>query len=151
MPKTNKVPLSDGTEAELEEVKMGEAGFELKTCGHVNKHFYNAKGKLQDLACDLPKGHAGDHHATYTRLVPEPLMNEKGQVVEERYNQTEDEAYWGDAAGVPAKDIHAEELPQLSEFQKDLVAAILKKTPGIPVEEAIRQARNSPVWTAANA
>lgn len=34
-----------------------------KLCGHVNKHYINTDGQLEDAACTLPKGHAGDHSA----------------------------------------------------------------------------------------
>lgn len=124
---------------------------EPKLCGHINKHFYNAKGKLEDLPCDLPARHKGDHHAVYTRLVPNPLLNEKGQVVEARYDEEQAEAFWGNAAGTLAKDIKAKEIPQLTEFQKDLVASVLKEHPEMPVEQAVEQAKSSLIWTAVNA
>lgn len=151
MPKTNKVPLANGEEAELETVVMGKEGLEKMPCGHINKHFYNSENRLTDLPCDLPDGHNGDHHARHVRLVPDHLVNEKGQVVQARYRTEEADAYWGDAAGIPAKDIHAVELPQLSEFQKDLVANLLRNHPELKAEDAVAEARKSPTWGAANA
>ena len=30
----------------------------MAKCGHINKHFYNKDGVLEDLACELEAGHA---------------------------------------------------------------------------------------------
>lgn len=151
MPKKNNVPLADGSEAAPENVVMGKEGFEAIPCGHVNKQHYNTKGRLEDLTCTLPKGHPGDHFATAMKNVPDHVYDMKGAAIQQKWNEVEAEVFWSDAAGTPAKDIKEKEIPQLSDFQKDLVASILKKNPDILVEEAIAQARNSPVWTAANA
>lgn len=117
-------------------------------CGHVNKHYINTKGRLEDLTCDLPKGHAGDHHAVCVRKIPDPLTDNKGRVIEERYREEEADAYWGDVAGTPAKDITEKPMPQLSQFQKDLLAEVLKKNPTMSIESALQQAQESPLWKA---
>jgi len=151
MPKKNKVPLVDGSEAAPEDVVMGKDGFESALCGHINRHYYNPKGRLEDLACDLPKGHTGDHHAKHLINVPDPIVDSKGGVIEQHYRQEEADAYWGDAAGTPAQDIKAKDIPQLSQFQKDLVAEVMKSNPGMSAEDAVAEAKNSPIWLAGSA
>lgn len=42
-------------------------------CGHINQQFFNAEGRSVGLACTLPKGHTGNHEATYT-LKGEPAI-----------------------------------------------------------------------------
>lgn len=123
---------------------------ELSVCGHVNKHHYNRDKKLEDLPCDLEKGHAGDHHAKYPKNEPDPITNSKGQVVEERYKEVEAEAFWSDAAGMPANMIHAAEVEQLTMYQKDLLMGIMSKNDGMKVEEALAQAKLSAAWLAGN-
>lgn len=117
-------------------------------CGHINKHYVNHKGMLEDLRCDLPDGHSGDHHAIGRRKVSDPITDNKGRVVEERYHEEEVDAYWGDAAGVPAKEISEKPLPQLTQFQKDILSDVLKKNPEMKIEEAIEKAKESPIWSA---
>lgn len=35
-------------------------------CGHINKQYYpKGSHKRKDIACELPKGHEGDHSAKY--------------------------------------------------------------------------------------
>jgi hypothetical protein len=119
-----------------------------EVCGHINKHYVNPKGRLEDLPCDLEKGHAGDHHAFCVHLVSDPLTNPKGQVIEERYREEQAEAWWSEAAGVPAKDITEAPMPQLSQYQKDILADILKRNPTMSVEVALKQAQESPLWKA---
>lgn len=49
----------------------------IVACGHINRQHHNDDNILEDLACTLDKGHAGDH------------ANGK--------------ARWSDAAGTPAR------------------------------------------------
>lgn len=150
MPRKKKVLAENPpvVEKSLDSVEW-KGGYASK-CGHVNKQHYNAKGRLEDLVCDREPGHDGDHHAICFRNVAEHVYNNKGVVVEEHYNQVEADSYWGNGAGVPAKDIKAGEAPQFSQFQRDLVAAILKTDPEMSAEEAYAKAKASPVWTAGN-
>jgi hypothetical protein len=153
MPKKNQVPVNtvDGVvEVDPENVVMGENGFELKTCGHVNKQHYNVKGRLEDLPCDLLAGHAGDHHAAYQRNVPNHIYNNKGGVEKAQWDQVEAEAFWGNDAGTPAGDIKEKEAKQFTSFQRDLVQEILRKNPDLSADEAYKQAKESPVWLAGN-
>lgn len=115
-------------------------------CGHVNKHNYNADGELEDLACTLPLGHAGDHSAEYVKNVGEPQHDEKGRVVKVVYHQEKAVAYWGDAAGKPADEIGEGEVAQMSLMQKDLVMGLLAKNPALKVDQAVAQARGLPAW-----
>jgi len=117
-------------------------------CGHVNKQHYNTKGRLEDLTCDLEKGHTGDHHAIYEKNVPDHETDDKGRVTKSRYAQEETEAYWGEMAGTPAKEISEAAVPQLSQFQKDLLGEVLKKSPNLTAEQALAVAKASPTWNA---
>lgn len=119
-----------------------------ETCQHINKQHYNAKGKLEDLQCDLPEGHKGDHHATYSRLIPDPLTDAKGIVIKEYYNEEEAEAFWGDAAGTPTSGIKPADIPQMTDYQKDLVMAVLKRDPTMQLEKAVEVAKTSGAWNA---
>lgn len=98
-----------------------------RVCGHVNKHFYNTEGKLQDLKCDLPVGHApvllrvervknekGEisevpiygvvHSADYTYLRADiiPLLKQRVTGEKITYVETTRRGEWLDAAGIPA-------------------------------------------------
>lgn len=117
-------------------------------CGHVNKQHYNTKSRLEDLVCDLEKDHKGDHHAFYQKNVPDHETDDKGRVTKSKYTQEEAEAYWGDMAGTPAKDISEVAMPQLSQFQKDLLGEVLKKNPNLTATEALAVAKSSPTWNA---
>ena len=118
------------------------------TCDHVNKQHYNTKGRLEDLKCDLEEGHKGDHHAFYEKNVPDHETNDKGQVTKSRYTQETAEAWWGDLAGTPAKEITERPMPQLSQYQKDLLGDVLRKNPHLSAEQALAEAKNSPTWNA---
>ena len=117
-------------------------------CGHINKQHYNTKGRLEDLTCDLEKGHTGDHHAIYEKNVPDHETDDKGRVKKPRYNQEKAETYWGVRAGTPAKEISEAAVPQLSQFQKDLLGEVLKKSPNLTAEQALAVAKASPTWNA---
>lgn len=127
---------------EVEEVKK-----ETK-CGHVNKHHYGSDGRLQDISCELLKGHDGDHKAVYMKLIPDHITNNKGVVIEEHYREQLAETYWGDMAGTPASAISEKPMPQLTQFQKDILSDVLKKSPSLSIEAAIEQARSNPLWAA---
>jgi hypothetical protein len=118
-------------------------------CGHINKHYHNPQGLLEDLACTLLAGHAGDHSAPCMKNVPEPTLNEKGQVVKTNYHAEPTVGYWSDAAGTPADQIQAGTIERMSLLQKDLVLQILTKDPGLSVPEAMQKARALPQWNAA--
>jgi hypothetical protein len=124
--------------------------YKVTPCNHVNKQHYNTDARLEDLACTLPKGHTGDHFAPYLRNVPDPITDLKGGVIQARYRQEEAEAWWSDAAGTPARDVKEGKIIQLSQFQKDIVAEILRKNPDMTAEAAIEQAKASPIWLAGN-
>ena len=128
---------------------MGEEGFTVK-CGHINKQHYNVQGRLEDLACTLPKGHSGDHYARHLRKTPNHVYNEKGIVIQARYDEVEAETFWGDVAGTPASDIKEKEMKQLTGFQKDLLMTVMSKNPDMTVEDAIKQVRETPAWMAGN-
>lgn len=154
MPKKNKVTVVTGEQVDPENVVMGAEGFEAAEtallCGHISKHHYNSKNRLEDIACDLPKGHTGDHHAKYMKMVDAPEADARGIVIDHHYHEEEADAYWGDAAGVPAANIKEGKVLQLSGFQKDILADIMNNDNSLTVEEALAQARVSPKWMAAN-
>lgn len=120
---------------------------EEATCQHINKQHYNGK-RLEDLQCDLPAGHKGDHHGHYVRLVPDPITDAKGIVVKEYYNEEKAETYWNDAAGKPVSEIKPDAIPQMTDYQKDLVMAVLKRDPTMQLEKAVEAAKANGAWNA---
>jgi hypothetical protein len=120
----------------------------MKTCGHINKQHYNAKGRLEDLKCDLEEGHKGDHHAIYEKNIPDYETDEKGRVTKAKYTQEPAEAYWNSDAGIPASEIKEMAAVQMSQWQKDILGDVLRKSPDLPIEQAIAQAKASPSWNA---
>lgn len=104
---------------EVEEVEK------VKVCGHVNKHYHNIKGVLEDLPCSLSSGHEGDHFSKHLALrqvednfeTAERVANgEKTYVIAGKtYMAIEVDGIWSREAGVPAKDIKPdpEQLRQL--------------------------------------
>jgi len=88
----------------------------VETCGHINKHNWNYKeelGKsvLEDLACDLPAGHVGDHSAEKYEVI----FQNNGNAGEGMKR-----VYWNDAAGTPADQIEED----LSTLPEDLQRAM---------------------------
>ena len=131
----------------MPKVKTEEAPeAEVEACGHINRHHTDTSGKLAPLACTLPKGHTGDHYATYIRNVPEYITNERGVAVKVIQNQTEGETYWQDIAGTPASEITPEEVPQMTGYQRDLVMQILQRNPKMSATEAIAKAKLTKEW-----
>lgn len=118
------------------------------TCPHINKQHYNTKGKLEDLQCDLPAGHKGDHHAVYIRLTPNHIADARGIVVKEHYDEDAADVFWGDAAGTLASGIRPAEVQQMTDYQKDLVMMELKRDPTLPLEKAVALAKEKGTWTA---
>lgn len=154
MPKKNKVTVTTGEQVEPENVVMGVDGYESKgpeLCGHISKHHYNSKGRLEDISCDFVKGHTGDHHAKYMKKVDAPETDVRGIVIEHHYHEEEADAYWGDAAGVPANEIKEGKTLQLTNFQKDILADIMNSDNSLSVEDALAKAKASPKWMAADA
>lgn len=94
-------------------------------CKHINKQFIGIEGQLEDLVCDLPEGHTGEHRAKYKALrlvdgMKDPRKETKIMNGREYYIVEED-AEWGDAAGKTVFEI-AEEMEakrkQLAEFKE---------------------------------
>jgi len=94
---------------------------EKKVCGHINKQNWNYKpdlghSVLEDLACDLPAGHDGNHSA------------EKHEVVFKNGGQSwegDKRVAWTDAAGTPADQIEPDlqSLVELKEKRERELAA----------------------------
>jgi hypothetical protein len=122
-----------------------------RECGHVNKQFYGVNGKLEDLACTREAGHKGDHFAPCLHNVPDHIYDQGGNVAKQHWVQEETVAAWGNAAGKPTTEIKEGKVNQLSQFQKDLVAQVLKENSGMGGEEALSVAKQSPAWLAGNA
>lgn len=111
------------------EVQKEEAP-EPALCGHVNLHSLDANGKPDNLACTREAGHTGNHSAPHFergkfnamaaqdtqaeheevvighKIVPDQHGNEVA--VEVLGYEGEFIRHWGDAAGIPAKDIKPE-------------------------------------------
>lgn len=85
-------------------------------CGHVNKHSRGTNGQLDDLPCEKPQGHDGNHGAFHLQYV----NNDSGLVIIGKKKYTEDKVWceWTDAAGVLASEIKPQELP-ISEFDAE--------------------------------
>lgn len=98
------------------------------------------------MACDLPKGHTGDHHAIYLKNVPEYVTNEKGTPIKVNYHEEEAETYWGELAGTPANEIKSGEITQLTGYQKDLLMEVMKKNPLLSAEQALAVAKLEKNW-----
>lgn len=144
MPK--KVTPED-IEKEVEQVKESKG---KPVCGHINKQHTGTDGKLEDLVCNLPEGHKGDHKAKHQRNIPDYEHDDKGKVKKVTYHQEEVETSWGDAAGTPASQIQEEVVPQMSLLQKDLVMQILSREPALDVKMAVAKAKMSKEWNAAS-
>lgn len=93
-------------------------------CGHINKQFVNIDGQLEDLKCELPDGHDGDHKATYQCLrILDGMKNPALHYVVRNgreYLLTEEQAFWTDAAGKTIFEYQAEmedKRRQLEEFK----------------------------------
>ena len=98
-----------------------------KLCGHLNMHHKGLKGGLEPLACTLAAGHEGDHNAKYKALRKVDDNFETAVLVEQgantykiagiMYAELEEDGFWSDGAGIPAKDIKPD-LEQLAELVK---------------------------------
>lgn len=96
-------------------------------CGHINKHFHGVDGRLADLSCTLLAEHDGDHCASAPALRQVEDNFETATRVEEGakkytiagklYITTVEDAFWSDAAGVPAAEIEPD-LEQLKALKK---------------------------------
>jgi len=115
-------------------------------CGHVNKQHHGYDGKLEDLACELTKGHTGDHNAHYKRKVGTPVTNEKGIVTSTAYHEEESLGAWSDAAGVPSNQVKVGIADQMTLYQRDLVMQVLQKSPRMKIDDAIEKAKQSQEW-----
>ena len=113
--------VTEEQEQVLDEVQA--TAFQPVLCGHVNRQHHNINNELEDLKCELPKGHAGDHSAEYECLRPfdgsykhaqlkrvtmsQRLIN--GAVVPSEYVKVTEHTFWSDAAGTPAANIKPDE------------------------------------------
>lgn len=93
-------------------------------CDHINKQFVNIEGQLEDLTCDLPDGHAGDHHAKHKALrLIEGIKDPRRETALKdgrEYYIVEEEGFWTDAAGKSTFEIAdemAEKRRKLEEFK----------------------------------
>jgi hypothetical protein len=117
-------------------------------CGHANMQHYGTNGRLEKIVCDLPDGHAGDHHAKYTRNAKdEPETDSKGRVLKLTYHEEEADAWWNDEAGRPARAVDNDAL-QTSLLQKDLIMQVMKESPHLTIEQAMAKAKALPQWNA---
>lgn len=145
-PKKKAESVDEAVSAETPEAVKEPKVQAPETCGHINRHHYNAAGRLEELACTLLPKHTGDHSATYKKNVGDPVHDEKGRVIKVEYHEEEATAVWNDAAGKPAADIQEGEIAQMTLFQKDLVMQLLAKNPTLTVDQAVAQAKQMPEW-----
>lgn len=92
-------------------------------CGHINKHFVNIDGVLENLYCVLPKDHEGDHEADYDCLRPVDGSIAQARLISggkkvltvagKNYLELTERAYWSDGANTLAADIKPD-LAQLA-------------------------------------
>lgn len=98
-------------------------------CGHINKHFVNIEGEPEDLACDLPAGHAGNHEADYKCLrqpngTIQDARLEKISVSGKVYVVKTERGDWSDGAATPAENIQPD-LNQLAYIRTHKAEMIL--------------------------
>ncbi len=84
-------------------------------CGHINKQHINADGVREDLACTLPKGHAGNHRADYQCLRPVDGSIAQAKIIASgkpvltigpsKLVEVTEISEWSDAAGTLAVDV----------------------------------------------
>ena len=88
----------------------------IELCGHVDQHSFGPDNKPDRPTCDLPAGHTGDHHALHKQKVEIDRIYERetGKLLKIEYEVVDLDAYWNDAASVPAKDVKIEKLPNRS-------------------------------------
>ena len=138
MPKKTET-ITEEQAAIVEDVK--EKYIAPQKCGHVNKHYKNMDGELEDLKCTLEKGHAGDHSADYACYRPtDGSTKQAKQIAQAKLEgkaitimlggneliETVEQAYWSDVAGVPASEIR----PDLEQLAR------IKATKGNMLDEA---------------
>lgn len=84
-------------------------------CNHINKQFVNTDGQYEDLKCELPDEHAGDHQAKYKCLRSiEGIKDPRRETIVKNGKEfyvVEEDAFWGDAAGKTTFEI-AEEMAE---------------------------------------
>jgi hypothetical protein len=101
---------------ETETIDMSVTKVEVVDCGHINRHSIGIDNKPDNPACDLPKGHAGDHHGVHKMKVERERFYERetGRLLKIEYDEAEAETHWSDMAGTPVKDIKPGPLPSRS-------------------------------------
>ena len=88
-------------------------------CGHINKQNWQYKEELdksvlEDLACDLEKGHEGNHSAEkFEKSFKNDGLSTEGMVRVE----------WSDAAGTPADEIE----PDLTTLPPHIYKAMMAR------------------------
>lgn len=94
-------------------------------CGHVDMHSFGPDGKHDHPACVLPAGHTGDHYAKHQQKVERERFYERetGKLLKIEYDTLEVDAWWGDAAGVPASEIKVGKMPSRNQ-KSDLLQEI---------------------------
>lgn len=109
MPSKKQDPAAElQSGATVEEVAVMQE--EAKLCGHTNRQHYNIQGALENVACELPKGHAGNHSANVQvlRKNPYPVKNPAAEYLWREgaeYEVVFADVEWSDAAGTPADKI----------------------------------------------
>lgn len=118
-------------EEQVQEVIEAEPKAEpkIEACGHINKHFVNVEGEPEDLPCDLPKGHAGNHEADYLCLrvrdgsikdarLKSVIISGKEMVIKTERGE------WSDEASTPTDEIKPD-LNQLAYIRSHKAEFIL--------------------------
>jgi hypothetical protein len=79
----------------------------LAACGHVNRHSIGLDKKPDNVACDLPKGHGGDHEGEHEEYVKEyDTRIENGiEITRTILVAVKRRVQWGDMAGIPFSQI----------------------------------------------
>jgi len=80
---------------------------DAKKCGHINRHSIGLDRKLDNLECDLPQGHEGNHqgnHKEYQKTEDVKIVNGE-ETITIRYKEVEVRRGWTDMAGTPVSEI----------------------------------------------
>jgi len=76
-------------------------------CGHVNRHSFGTDRKLDNMVCDLLKGHTGDHSGVHDELVrvENASIVDGREVTSVTYETVQRRCSWNDMAGTPVAEL----------------------------------------------
>lgn len=72
-------------------------------CGHINRHSIGLDRKPDNVACDKPKGHNGDHEGEHEEYIKfyETTIENGVEITRVKLVAEKRRVQWGDMAGIP--------------------------------------------------